>query len=53
MWSGFALSEGIWRVHSWCVKDGKLIETTTFAHEKYVGIALDTVERCEAFMEGT
>lgn len=45
LWSGFALGEGVWRVHSWVVKDGAVIEATPFACERYVGIAVNSLER--------
>lgn len=48
LWSGFALNDGIWRVHSWVVQDRDVIEATPFACERYVGIAINTPERVAA-----
>ena len=48
LWSGFALNDGVWRVHSWVVKDGAVIEATPEARERYVGIAVSTPERAAA-----
>lgn len=40
LWTGFALSEGCWRVHSWARDaEGHLIETT-LPRESYFGIAV-------------
>lgn len=48
LWSGFALSGGVWRVHSWVVKNSEVIEPTPHARERYVGIAITTEERVRA-----
>jgi hypothetical protein len=48
LWSGFALNDQVWRVHSWVVKDGQVIETTPIAREAYVGAAINSVERAVA-----
>jgi len=39
-WTGLALSkDGIWRIHSWCVKGAKIIETTE-PRTLYFGVPL-------------
>jgi hypothetical protein len=37
LWFGFALSGGVWRIHSWCVRGHQIIETTD-PRETYFGI---------------
>jgi hypothetical protein len=37
LWTGFALIEGIWRVHSWCVRNNQIIETAVL-QEQYFGV---------------
>lgn len=42
--TGWALSEdGLWRQHTWCERDGTLIETT-LPRERYFGFPLDDQE---------
>lgn len=49
VWSGFALSnDGCWRVHSWVVKKGKVIECTPIRREMYFGLVIDSKEMYEA-----
>ena len=49
--TGWALSkDGLWRQHSWALKDGMVIETTTI-REKYFGVIL-TEEESERFYAG-
>ncbi|MEI9941978.1 MAG: hypothetical protein WDO69_32595 [Pseudomonadota bacterium] len=47
-WSGFALNAGVWRVHSWVVENGAIVEASPFACERYVGVAINTRERVAA-----
>ena len=43
--TGYALSRGCWRQHSWVVDEKHLYETTE-KREKYFGIELDQVHAC-------
>jgi len=44
VWTGFALNDGIWRVHSWVMKGDLILEATPVRREKHVGIKIDTDE---------
>ncbi len=50
LWSGLALTRGMWVVHSWVMDDddGDLIETTPFARDRYFGVAIDTQAKFKA-----
>lgn len=44
IWSGFSLNDNVWRVHSWCVESGQVIECTPTAREAYFGVAINSPE---------
>ena len=47
--TGYALSDdGLWRQHSWGLKDGRIVETTT-RRDAYVGYVL-TEDECDDFI---
>jgi hypothetical protein len=48
--TGYALSGGCWRSHSWVAAGGRILETTTKA-ERYFGIALTDAEALDFFCD--